>query len=309
MPEKPIQCPYVIGAKFRLRISPPIGPTYEAQVTVIDIYTPFTMSSVMKVSLDPVTLSQASSCANHPFDLPSEMILKVYDRRFAYSFRKHHCAKPATYESEASYYRYAASGRAPEGVSAIDAELNTYFYRKLDDPPELVEHLLATKIGSLFDSECTIYKHLSDLQGRYIPLFYGTTQFISGLSVPDLDSPVRGVLLEVIPGINLDTIQPQSVDLGALITGAMHIVDLCGDMGVLNKDVRLGNFIVKPDGSVVMIDFAHARLRDPEEDDLAWRHAKWGEDEEGCIGYIAQRWYNWPYIPTRKYAVKAEDDN
>ncbi|KAG9073929.1 hypothetical protein FRC06_011067, partial [Ceratobasidium sp. 370] len=64
-----------------------------------------------------------------------------------------------------------------------------------------------------------------------------------------------------------------------------------------------------PDGSVVMIDFALARLRSMEEDDSAWKRAKWGEDEEGCIGYIAQRWYQWPYVPTRKYAVKAEDDD
>ncbi|KAG9090708.1 hypothetical protein FS749_000346 [Ceratobasidium sp. UAMH 11750] len=308
MPEELVQCPYVPGAEFCLEITSPTGATYEAQVTVIDTYSPFTMSAVMRVSLDSITLPRASSRA-HPPDLPSEMILKVYDRRFAYSFRKHHCAKPATYESEASYHQYAASGKAPQGESAINAELSTYFYRKLDDPPELVEHLLATKIGPLFDSECAIYRHLSDLQGRYIPVFYGTTHFIGGLPIPGLDRQVRGILLEVVPGISLDTIQPQLVNLDALISGALRIVDICGDLGVLNRDVRLGNFIVKPDGSVVMIDFAHARLRKPEEDDIAWKSAKWGQDEEGCIGYIAQRWYQWPYVPTRKYAVKAEDDD
>ncbi|KAG8739448.1 hypothetical protein FRC10_005621 [Ceratobasidium sp. 414] len=265
------------------------------------------MSSVMRVSLDSVTSSGASSRAHRLPDLPSEMILKVYDRRFAYSMRKYRRAKPPTYKSEASYYRYVASGRAPQGIPAINAERKAC--RKLGIPPELLEHLLATTISPYFDSECAIYRHLSDLQGRSIPALYGTTQFVSGLSIPDLDPPVRGVLLEVIPGINLDSIQPQSVDLDALIFGAMRIVDLCGDMGVLNKDVRLGNFIVKPDGSVVMIDFALARLRSMEEDDLAWKRAKWGEDEEGCIGYIAERWYQWPYVPTRKYAVKAEDDD
>ncbi|KAG8736777.1 hypothetical protein FRC10_008958 [Ceratobasidium sp. 414] len=264
------------------------------------------MSSVMRVSLDSITSPRASSNAHSPPTLPPEMILKVYDRRLAYSMREYRNAKSPTYESEASYYRYIASGGAPQGIDAINAERDIYFDRKLDDPPE---HLLATKISPYFDSECAIYRHLSDLQGCYIPVFYGTTQFVSGLSIPDLDPPVQGVFLEVVPGINLDTIQPQSVNLDALISGAMRIVDLCGDMGVLNKDVCLGNFIVKPDGSVVMIDFALARLRGMDEDGLAWKRAKWGEDEEGCIGYIAERWYQWPYVPTRKYAVKAEDDD
>ncbi|KAG9087576.1 hypothetical protein FRC06_002471 [Ceratobasidium sp. 370] len=267
------------------------------------------MSSVMRVSLGSIVSPRESSRTHPPFDLPSEMILKVYDRRFAYSMRKHHDAKPPTYESEASYYRYAASGRAPQGVSAINAELNTYFRRKLDDPPELVEHLLATKIGPYFDSECAVYRQLLDLQGSCIPIFYGATQFVGGLSIPDLDPPVRGVLLEFIPGISLDTIRPHLVDLDAVISNTIRIVDLCGDMGVLNRDVRFGNFILKPNGSVVMIDFAHARLRGMEEGDMAWKRAKWGQDEEGCIGYIAQRWYQWPYVPTRKYAVKAEDDD
>ncbi|KAG8730062.1 hypothetical protein FRC10_003165 [Ceratobasidium sp. 414] len=262
------------------------------------------MSSVMRVSLDSITSPRTSSRAHPPSDLPSEMILKVYDRRFAYSMREYRSAKLPTYDSEASYYRYISSGRAPEGIDAINAERDIYFDRKLDDPPELLEHLLATKISPYFDSE-----RLSDLQGHYIPIFYGATRFIGGLSIPDLDPPVRGVLLEVIPGIILDTIQPHLVNIDALISDAIRIVDLCGDTGILNKDVRLGNFIVKHDGSVVMIDFALARLRGMEEDDLAWKRAKWGEDEEGCIGYIAERWYQWPYVPTRKYAVKAEDDD
>ncbi|KAG9087575.1 hypothetical protein FRC06_002470, partial [Ceratobasidium sp. 370] len=214
-PEEPIQCPYFPGAEFRLSVSSPTGAICEAQVTVIDIYAPFTMSSVMRVSLDLITSPRVSSRTHPPFNLPSEMILKVYDRRFAYSLREHRRAKPPTYKSEASYHRYVATGRAPQGIPAINAERQTYLDRKLSVPPELLEHLLATKISPYFDSECAIYEHLSDLQGRYIPVFYGTTQFVGGVSVPDLDPPVRGILLEVIPGISLDTIQPHLVDLDA----------------------------------------------------------------------------------------------
>ncbi|KAG8701834.1 hypothetical protein FRC08_003873, partial [Ceratobasidium sp. 394] len=82
--------------------------------------------------------------------------------------------------------------------------------------------------------------------------------------------------------------------------GKASTVVLYGDMGALNGDVRLGNSIAKRDGSMVAIDFAHARLRDLEEDDLAWKRAKWSQDEEGCIGYITQGRCQRPCIPTRK---------
>ncbi|KAG9085234.1 hypothetical protein FRC06_003689, partial [Ceratobasidium sp. 370] len=144
--------------------------------------------------------------------------------------------------------------------------------------------------------------------GKDIPTFYGSTRFAHGLSVPGLEPLVQGVLLEVIPGTSLEDVDPRSIDLAKTINCALRIVDTCGDLGVLNQDVRLGNFIVKPDGSVVMIDFAQTRFRREDEDDLGWKEAKWREDEEGCLGCAAVRQFKWNYIPSNKY-LPPEDNN
>ncbi|KAG9088323.1 hypothetical protein FS749_002235, partial [Ceratobasidium sp. UAMH 11750] len=87
--------------------------------------------------------------------------------------------------------------------------------------------------------------------------------------IPGLDISVPGVLLEVLPGTSLDDIDSASIDVDKAVKSGLPIVDICGDLGVLDQDVRLGNFIVKLDGcSVVMVDFAQARLRREDEKDL-----------------------------------------
>ncbi|KAG8742315.1 hypothetical protein FRC10_001674 [Ceratobasidium sp. 414] len=259
----------------------------------------------MKISLDSVTPGDARQSAN----LPPELILKVYDRRFALSLREQLKGKPPTCGSEALYQRYVASGKAPEGFYAIG--------RAVDDagtggmktcPPEIFEHFVSFIMDPYFESECAAYKRLTSLQGHDIPVFYGATQFIDGLSIPDLNPPVRGVLLEFVPGISLDNIDPASPDLDTVLRDAIRIVHTYGDLGVLNTDVRLGNFIVKPDRSVVMVDFAQSRLRREDETDLEWKREKWTEDEEGGIGFAAKEDFDWPYVRSYKYLPPPMDD-
>ncbi|KAG9096122.1 hypothetical protein FRC07_010980 [Ceratobasidium sp. 392] len=252
-------CPYIVGATFLLRVSPPAGSPFRAHITVQHAYTPFTISPVMRVSLDSVDDAQV------PLDLPSEMVLKVYNRRFSPTLRKQHRAKPATYESEEIYLQHLTSGEAPEWEAIGDA-IKATGKRLRDCPAELLEHYMMFRMEPYFEDECAAYQRLAGLQGRDIPIFYGTTQFLDGLPIPDLDPPVPGILLEVIPGTPLDAVDPTSVDIDALIRNAMRIVDSYSEIGVLNEDVRLGNFIVKPNESVVMIDFAHSWLREDEND-------------------------------------------
>ncbi|KAG8742102.1 hypothetical protein FRC10_002038, partial [Ceratobasidium sp. 414] len=287
--ENIIPCPYGVGTTFRLQVTPPTGKPFGAQVTVTQIHGPFTISPVMKVSLDFAACPQSSDRLTRPHDLPSELVFKVYDRRFALSLRKRYYLQPATYESEATYQQYLASGRAPNGYDAISDEIDSVCTDGLKScPPMLLEHLVATISDPHFESECAVYQRLKSLQGRDIPTFYGSTQFAHGLSIPGLDPSVPGVLLGVVPGTSFEGINPASIDLDKTINCALRILDICGDLGVLNEDVRLGNFIVKPDGrSAVMLDFAQARLRREDEDDMEWKKAKWGEDEEGCLGYAA----------------------
>ncbi|KAG8708603.1 hypothetical protein FRC08_018813 [Ceratobasidium sp. 394] len=234
--------------------------------------------------------------------LPAELVFKVFDRRFALSLRDHYKGKPATHESEARYQQHAKSRPTPEGIVEALQEIDDVCPGGLRAcPPELFEQLIVAHIGGYFDSECAAYERLASLQGRDIPTFFGHTIFIDGLSIPDLDPPTPGVLLEFIPGVSLDKIDPASPDLDTIIREAIRITNSYGDLGVLNLDVRLGNFIVKPNRSVVMIDFAQSRLRREDEDDLGWIREKWAEDEEGTIGYEARSDFKWTYVRSNKY--------
>ncbi|KAG8781072.1 hypothetical protein FRC12_022265 [Ceratobasidium sp. 428] len=282
----PIPCPYSVGSTFRLRVTLSSGSTLESQVTVLETYAPFTISPVMRVSLDSTIPDQ--KCVSCP--LPPELVFKVCDRRFASDLREHYYLNSPTYETEMHYYQYIASGRAPEGRKAIGEEIDTFGSFEAC-PQELLEHLIATRISPHFDSECATYRRLENLQGRDIPKFYGSTVFLEGQSVSGLDPPSREY------GFNVNDV----------FMDALRVVDACGDLGVLNQDVRLGNFIVKPDGDVVMIDFAQSRLRKEDEDDLDWKRAKRNEDEEGCVGWAGTNKYGWLYIRSLKYLPPPED--
>ncbi|KAG9079392.1 hypothetical protein FS749_008558 [Ceratobasidium sp. UAMH 11750] len=133
-----------------------------------------------------------------------------------------------------------------------------------------------------FEDECAAYKRLKPLQGHDIPIFYGAVEFIDG--------------------VGLDQVDPTAVNLEVLIQNAVRIVDAYSQLGVINKDVRLGNFIVKPDGQVVMIDFAQSELRDEYECENAWRIGKNNADEENRIYAGAETRYNRAWAgPKPKY--------
>lgn len=274
-------------------------------MTVTDVFAPFTMSPVMKASLVMVTPHQSSIFTK----IPQELVFKVYDRKFAPSFRKYYRRGPPTYESEASYLEYISSGKAPQGLEAITQERNALYYRGIRDyPPELLEHMFSMMVPSYFHNECAAYERLSSLQGQTIPTFCGTTRFLDDSSALGLDISVQGILLEFVPGVNLCSIDPSQANLGNLVPGAIHIFSVCGDMGVLNKDVRMENFIVKFDGSgLAMVDFAQSRLRGDSETDEEWRRAKMDQDEESAIGYMAQKEFGWEYVPSNKYRCPIDD--
>lgn len=152
--------------------------------------------------------------------------------------------------------------------------------------------------------------------------FFGTVQipWSSTSSVSSSSPPshadlftMRAILLEYIPGHTIRQVA-QKVPQHAwqdVCNQAICIVDSCSDFGVLNKDVRLDNFIVtrtsparrgtEPEKKkqqqqdtetnpeiykVYMIDFAQCRLRRPGKTDHDWGRAKWIQDEEGAIGTV-----------------------
>ncbi|QRV84690.1 hypothetical protein RhiJN_26758 [Ceratobasidium sp. AG-Ba] len=254
--EVQVPCPYSVGSSFYLMVTPTAGPPFKVQASVIKTYAPFTISPVMLVSIDCM---QPNPIYSPPL-LPNEPVLKVYDRRFTDDLRKEYHLEPSTYDSEARYDQQIASERVPVDREAISKELDAF--DSFDTSPrELLEHLIATRISPHFASECAAYQRLQSLQGRDIPMFYGSVEFLNDSLVPGLRTSVPGISLERITGTNLDTINTTSFNIDDILDNARRIVDTCGDLCLLNYDVRLGNFIVQEDSSVVMIDFAQSRLR------------------------------------------------
>lgn len=116
-------------------MSPSFGTPYEADVTVLEASTPFTISPFMKVSLS-VDTSGTPVCLVQP---PSVVVFKVYDRRFTPGLRRYNQGKLLTYGIEASHINYMAAGKAPEGLEAMDEEQDKNYERgNEDDPPELL---------------------------------------------------------------------------------------------------------------------------------------------------------------------------
>ncbi|KAL5639653.1 hypothetical protein ACGC1H_006307 [Rhizoctonia solani] len=291
-----VPCPYALGATFSLEVSPPQGPPLVVEAKVVQLYSPFTVSSVMKVTLT----SQSTSMM-----IPSEAVLKVYDRRFADSIRSEHHIGLPTYEAEAQYAEYLRSDDVLQTVDQI-YDLVEQFPDGYHHPLELGERLVAVIVKPFFENEKTTYGVLSSLQGNYVPTFYGTTRFLDASS-PGLDTTIPGILIEFIPGTNLSQIDPNTIDLNSVLLTAMGIVNAYSDLNILNSDVRLTNFIVRPNGSeVVMIDFGDCRLRGEDEDDQAWKEAKWEEGEESAIGLAAARWFGWNYVASARYVYDVE---
>jgi hypothetical protein len=300
------RCPYAEGETFRLEVLTPDGSIYQLQALVLQTFSPFTISPVMKVKLENILpIKTVSPTAT--IRLPSEVIFKIYDRRFPYSLRKWYSVPNTNAESEAEYARYLAA--TPDPPKDEDAALKG----DLSDPSlraGFKEHLLAIILASYFESEVAVYDRLSSLQGIDIPVFYGTTKFLDGPLSPGVDLAVPGVLLEFIPGTNLELVDPTQVDINHLVNECLRIIASYDDLDIVNQDVRFENFILAPDGtSVTMIDFAQCRLRGENEDSEAWKKAKWYADEEGAVGVIAARKWGYKYNPTLRWVFLEDDDD
>lgn len=311
-------CPYFTGAQFELEITSETSTASKtrARATVLHAYEPFTVSPVLKVKLD------TSSMAPHDTSLPDTMILKLYDRRFANDLRVFHDLPAPTLVSENQYRSLASNGAFKRSLAEWEAKRREEDERDEDYPPMEVEAYLAALLSSYHDNEVQVYKRLAPLQGNAIPRFLGRVCFLDNTTQPlaiNIDTSVLGILLEFIPGEKLSDISMPTLS-DEICRACVDIVNTCGDAGVLNRDVRLENFILTTSHSsafvvpsimrsrpLVMIDFAQCRLRREDEDDQQWKQEKWSTDEEGAVGYALQKKFGWDYKPSWKYLVIADD--
>lgn len=103
-------------------------------------------------------------------------------------------------------------------------------------------------------------------------------------------------MIELIEGHRLSDLaknEPQSA-WQSICDRTISTVNLIGDYGVLNEDVRPHNVLIQkqatsPGQEVFIIDLAQCRFRGDYKSEAEWRHEKSSQDEEGAIECVMAR--------------------
>ncbi|KAJ6028683.1 hypothetical protein N7540_004259 [Penicillium herquei] len=214
-------CPYVVGNIIKLQLKTLFdGQRMDAKI--IKVFEPFTCSCVMVVR--PV-----SDCPTT--DWEGDMVLKLFDRRFATERRKKDEISPWTLDIEQNYHQFILNGDAAKLITKLTADKDT--------------------LGR--DSHTWNSSQEETCLHDYMQVY-----------------------------------QRQSI-----CEEAIRIINLIGDRGILNEDVKTRNFVVQscPENQfrVFMIDFALCNLREEYPDEIDWEKCKAIQDEEGAVGYVMQK--------------------
>jgi hypothetical protein len=271
----------VVGNTVDLQLhSPYDGQTTKA--TIIKVFEPFTLSCVMVVRLD---------C--HTLELEGDMVLKLFDRRFATQLREDENIKPWTSDIETGYHQLIRDG----GVEKLLNTDNESADEGSDTSDDLENEAFAySRMSDFYKSEVRVYSTLRDIQGTDIPKLFACVTVPSSVeSAVSQYADIPGVLLQQIEGFCL-------VDIAAhaprqswqfICEDAIRIVNIFTERGILNLDVRTRSFIVRfnkeNEFKPVMIDFAMCKFREEFDSEEDWRLWKSGADEEGAIGRYMQR--------------------
>jgi hypothetical protein len=246
------------------------------------VFEPFTLSCVMVVRLACPTL-----------ELEGDMVLKLFDRRFATQLREDEKINPWTSDIEKGYHQFILDGGAAKLLNTDNESAGEESDTWDDFQNEAFAH---DRMSDFYKSEVQVYSTLKDVQGTDIPKHFAcVTVPTSGEEAVSQYADIPGVLLQQIEGFCL-------VDVAAhapreswqfICEDAIRIVNLLTERGILNLDVRTRSFIVRRDMEnefkPVMIDFALCKFREEFDDDEDWRLWKSGADEEGAIGRYMQR--------------------
>jgi hypothetical protein len=278
------------GAQLTLSVNTAHDIISDVQAKITYAFQPFTMSPVIRVSLLDSSLVGAS-----------EAILKLYDYRCMTNDREQFDESlPWSQTKELAYQQYLAD--SPRPVEEFD---NPGFMLDKEISDGEFEAYLKRSCEMNLKAEMETYERLKEGQGAWLPRFYNLVSVKRGDG-----TIVDGLLFEYIPSITLrDFVKtwttrtpPLPIDLLKRIcdTG-VEIVNRVSDFDILNKDVRLDNFLiresalVKTEGTepephpVVLIDLASCRSRQSEETDDAWKTAKLLWDETGALGFVLER--------------------
>ncbi|KAG8666592.1 hypothetical protein FPOAC1_011402 [Fusarium poae] len=222
----------------------------------------------------------------------NQFFLKMCDRRAAEELRDEYGVPPWSDDIENVYVNGVQSG----AVEAV--------HKGLRDVPDFLddngsdwdegedEAFLDDWQRKLYEAEVETYDRLKEYQGQYYPRLLATVKL--DISPPNaiLSAEQRelhqqkGFLLQYLHGFTLrDMIaKAPAAAWQDIVDQGIKTVDILGDHDIVNKDVRLDNFIIVPrihTYQVFMIDFGLCRFRRPDESDAEWGRVKCNEDEEG----------------------------
>ncbi|EJD40536.1 hypothetical protein AURDEDRAFT_90941 [Auricularia subglabra TFB-10046 SS5] len=247
------------------------------EATIVHAYHPFTMSAVLRVQPGKA-------------DLPQDLILKLFDRRFMNNIREDE-DPPADWspEKDADYAQWLQDLTIGK-EQPTDFEDSTLWDRE-EVTGERFEGFLQHEALKFYAQEVAAYDVLSELQGDLIPRFYGTVAY----------RDIPGILLEYVPGPTLREIvatwtartpRLPDAELARVCEAAVSVMGrIAWRYEIINLDVRIDNFICCADGGsmgrspVVLIDLAQCEKHGKETDE-EWREWKAGLDEIGAVGQV-----------------------
>ena len=243
---------YSSGSRLSLQFA-----TGVASVTVVEPFTPFTMSQVLLVLMN---------------NLP--IVVKVYDPRFL-DHRKasrRSLARPWNFDIEIETIRRTTPD--PNFEFALHPG---------DDDRVGWEIWYYQQMECAFRNEVESYKRLHQLQGHGVPLCLGS----GTLNLPGRALSPHVLLLEYIP----DAISLQNIIVRpdqSVIASLLRTVNAFAAMDVSHNDINSSNVIFSPSNyptRAVIIDFGHSYLRDDELDE-DWEGIVCQSDD---VGYLKRR--------------------
>lgn len=235
--------------------------------------------------------------------MPSDCVLKLYDRRCGSCLRDVRYNGPALYkeENQAAFEGFVSRGLMPAFLSELKRRRQTDdiarpAYRFLDNPTShglaLYEAAIWQECNEHFECETKAYDRLDDIQGTLIPrmLAHVCLPDTAPATIPQESSSyfeLKGILLERIDGYclrDLDLATPIPRDLPQrwqqLIQLAADAAHEINKRGIIMEDAAPRNVVVDRQSQTPrIIDLAQCLFRDELVSD--WYEWEWHEDDDG----------------------------
>ncbi|KAJ7163827.1 hypothetical protein C8R43DRAFT_988830 [Mycena crocata] len=246
---------YQLGAQISLNLRSCADDKTErnVQATVAKALTPFTMSQVLLVDINPPI----------PDILPAAklgFILKVYDPRFLQHRKGTKASAPHPWTLAAE------TTAARRRVFGADTYLPTWWPD--DSDAAGWEEYYHSNLQQIFKNELAAYTQLLSLQGRTIPRCYAHGTLMLPSPAKRMIVP-RVLLLSYVPGASLRSIHPSRM-VPPIARTLLDTVRAFGALGVIHDDLRPDNILLSPSDEpshTFVIDFGNAEVRTDQSDE------------------------------------------